>query len=297
MTATLALRFGPFTARLETPFAALTQGLRQLYPAPSFIAEDSFCDFNVAVAPGTFARRWLRPQAHFRLDGETPFKPLPADQALPMFEWGLNYAIAAQAHQYLVVHAAAIERGGRVAILPGAPGAGKSTLTAALVQRGWRLLSDELALIRPEDRRVVPLARPINLKNSSIALMRDFAPSAVFSAETHDTAKGTVALMRAPAESIARQAEAAPVGWIIFPRWQKEAGPRLEPWSKAAGLMEIAHNSLNYSLHGAAGFALLADIFAASGCYRFTYSRLDDAVALFGGLASQTAEPLALRSA
>lgn len=289
MTATLALRFGPFAARLETPFAELTQGLRQLYPPSAFIAEGGFYDFRVTISPGKGARRWLRPQAHFRLDGETPFKPLPANQALPMFEWGLNYAIAAQAHQYLVVHAAAIERGGRVAILPGAPGAGKSTLTAALVQRGWRLLSDELALIRPSDRHVVPLARPINLKNASIALMRDYAPDAVFSAETHDTAKGTVALMRAPADSIARQGEAAPVGWIVFPRWQKDAAPQLEPWSKAAGLMEIAHNSMNYSLHGAAGFALLADIFAGSGCYRFTYSRLDDAVERFFHLAARAA--------
>jgi HprK-related kinase A len=282
---TLALRFGPFAASLETPFASLVAGLKRLYPPRAFIAGDAFCDFRVAVAPGTGVHRWLHPQARFLLDGETPFKPLPADQALPMFEWGLNYAIAAQAHQYLVVHAAAIERNGKVAILPGAPGAGKSTLTAALVQRGWRLLSDELALIRPSDAQVVPLARPMNLKNGSIALMRAFAPGAIFSDEVHDTAKGTVALMRAPDDSIARSNEAAPVGWIVFPRWQADAAPRLDRWSKAAGLMEIAHNSMNYSLHGAAGFALLADIFAHAGCYRFTYGKLDDAIAVFAALA------------
>lgn len=286
----LALRFGPFAARLDTPFGVVVDGLHRLYPDESFIAADEFCDFRVALAPGKFARRWIRPQARFLLDGESPFKPLPADQALLMFEWGLNYAIAAQAHQYLVVHAAAIERQGRVAILPGAPGAGKSTLAAALVQGGWRLLSDELALIRPSDAQVVPLGRPINLKNGSIALMRTYAPEAVFSAETHDTAKGTVALMRAPAESIARSREAAPIGWIIFPRWQQDAEARLAPWSKAAGLMEIAHNAMNYSLHGAAGFNLLADIFARSGCYRFTYGRLDDAIAVFAELADRSAK-------
>jgi HprK-related kinase A len=286
MSTTLALRFGPFAAHLDTPFNAVVDGLHLLYPDRSFIDIDAFCDFHVALAPGKYARRWIRPQAHFLLDGETPFKPLPADQALPMFEWGLNFAIAAQAHQYLIVHAAAIERGGRVAIMPGAPGAGKSTLTAALVQRGgWRLLSDELALIRPSDAHVVPLARPINLKNGSIGLMRAYAPDSIFSAETHDTAKGTVALMRAPDESIARSDETAPIGWIIFPRWQQDSAARLAPWSKAAGLMEIAHNAMNYSLHGAAGFELLADIFATSGCYRFTYSRLDDALAMFADLA------------
>jgi HprK-related kinase A len=287
---TLALRFGPFAARLDTPFSAVIDGLHLLYPDESFIAIDEFCDFHVTLASGKFAHRWIHPQARFLIDGASPFKPLPATQALPMFEWGLNYAIAGQAHQYLIVHAAAIERQGRVAILPGAPGAGKSTLTAALVQRGgWRLLSDELALIRPSDAHVVPLARPINLKNGSIALMRAYAPDAVFSAETHDTAKGTVALMRAPSESIARSQEAARIGWIIFPRWQQDVEARLASWSKAAGLMEIAHNSMNYSLHGAAGFELLADIFATSGCYRFTYSRLDDAIAMFAALAHRGA--------
>ena len=226
MTA-LALRFGPFAAPVETPFAAAD---RRAAAALSRRAPSSATMRSAISAsrsrPAKGAHRWFRPQARFLLDGESPFKPLPADQALPMFEWGLNYAIAAQAHQYLVVHAAAIERDGRVAILPGAPGAGKSTLTAALVQRGWRLLSDELALIRPGDRRVVPLARPINLKNGSIALMRAYAPDAVFSDETHDTAKGTVALMRAPDDSIARSREAAPIGWIIFPRWQHDAAAR-----------------------------------------------------------------------
>lgn len=281
---TLALRIGPFAASLKTPYAGLLAGLRRLYPAQSFIADDAFCDFHVEIARGAGVHRLLHPQARFLIDGTSPFKPLPADQALPMFEWGLNYAIAAQAHHYLVVHAAAIERNGKVAILPGAPGAGKSTLTAALVQRGWRLLSDELALIRPSDAQVVPLARPMNLKNRSIALMRDYAPDAIYSDEIRDTAKGTVALMRAPDDSSARSTEAAPVGWVVFPRWQADAAPQLDPWSKAAGLMEIAHNSMNYSLHGAAGFALLADIFAHAGCYRFTYSRLDDAVAAFARL-------------
>jgi HprK-related kinase A len=284
----LAMRLGPVTATLETPFASLVDGLHQLYRPELFDVSDSFADFHVSLAPGKGVRRWFRQQARFLVDGESPFMPLPADQALPMFEWGLNYAIAAQAHQYLVVHAAAIEMNGRVAILPGAPGAGKSTLTAALVRRGWRLLSDELALIRPEDGHVVPLARPINLKNRSIDIMRDYAPEAVFSRETHDTAKGTVALMRAPEDSMRRVGESAPVGWIVFPRWKEDAEARMEPWSRPAGLMEIAHNAMNYSLHEERGFNVLANIFEQSGCYRFTYSKLDDAIERFAALAASS---------
>ena len=69
-----------------------------------------------------------------------------------MLEWGLNWCVAGHAHQYLMLHAAALERNGRAVILPGDPGAGKSTLTAALMLSGWRLLSDEITLVDRERR-------------------------------------------------------------------------------------------------------------------------------------------------
>lgn len=281
----LTLKLGPFTTALATDIPGLVADLQSLYPSEAFRPAGGFADFHVALRRGRGLRRWWRPQVDFLLDGEAPFKPLPLDQALPMFEWGINYAIAALAQTYLIIHAAALEHGGKVVILPGSPGAGKSTLAAALAHRGWRLLSDELALIRPADRHIVPLARPVSLKNQSIGIIRQFAPAARFSRETQDTAKGTVALMAAPPDSIARVAETAPAGWIVFPRWQAGAATWLAPFSKAAALVEVAHNALNYSMHGAAGFELLAALFDDCGCYRFTYGALDDAVAAFKALA------------
>lgn len=287
----LVLRLGPFTVALTTPISDLVSGLKTLYPPALFLPDAPFADFHVAVLASRWGRRWWRSQARFVLDGEAPFKPLPLDQALPLFEWGLNYAIATYAQTYLIIHAAALERNGRVVILPGKPGAGKSTLAAALCHRGWRLLSDELALIRPADGHIVPLARPVSLKEQSIALIRHFAPAANFSRDMHDTAKGTVALMAAPADSVARVGDTAPPGWIVFPRWQQHASAAMEPFPRAAGLIDIANSALNYSTHGAAGFDLLASLMDQCGCYRFTYDALDDAVAAFDRLAATRHAP------
>src|SRR3546814_19883114 len=93
-----------------------------------------------------------------------------------MLEWGLNWCIGLHGHRYLIIHAAAIERNGLAFILPGAPGSGKSTLTAFLVHHGWRLLSDQQALVSLQDRRLPALTPPIGLTNRPIDLTAVLLP-------------------------------------------------------------------------------------------------------------------------
>ncbi len=71
----------------------------------------------------------------------------------------------------LVVHAAAFAGPGGAAVVPAASGAGKSTLSAAAMQAGLVLLSDEAACVRPEDGRVIPHARPLGLSATSRRLL------------------------------------------------------------------------------------------------------------------------------
>lgn len=248
------------------------------------MARSVFADFHVAVVRSIGLRRWYRPKVQFAVDGVTPFKPLPLDQAMPMFEWGLNWCVSNHPSQFLVIHAAAIEKGGRAVIMPGVPGSGKSTLTAGLVNRGWRLLSDELTLISLSEGRIMGLARPISLKNESIDVIREFVPAATMSRVARDTVKGRVALLKAPAESIARVAEPARPAWIIFPKYVNGSPSILERKPKAATLIQIAENSFNYNIYGSRGFTVLADIVDTCACYTFTYADLDDTVKVFDRL-------------
>ena len=190
-----------------------------------------------------------------------------------MLEWGLNWCVSAHCHQYLIFHAAVVEKSGRALILPAPPGSGKSTLCAGLVNRGWRLLSDELTLIDIASCRVVPLPRPVSLKNASIDVIRAFAPTAAIGPPVHDTTKGSVAHMRAPTDSVRRAAETARPGWIVLPSYRAGVGSRLTPLSKARGLMQMADNAFNYSVHGRRGFELLARFVDACGCYEFDVRR------------------------
>lgn len=280
----LVLRTGPFALRIESPMAEVADGLRRLYP--DFPLDDGdFQDFHVRVGPPPGVRRWLRPQINFWLDGHAPFKPLPANHAFALLEWGMNWCIAGHAHHYLMLHAAVLERDGRAMVLPGDPGAGKSTLTAALMLSGWRLLSDEITLVDRDDGLLVGLGRPVSLKNASIDVIRQAFPEAVIGAPAYDTHKGTVAHVRPTAASVARVGEKARPAWIVFPRWRAGSPPRLTAHSRADAFLHTASHAFNYSLLGGLGFELNATLVDASACHDFEYSRLDDALRVFAELA------------
>jgi hypothetical protein len=169
--------------------------------------------------------------------------------------------------------------------MPAPPGSGKSTLCAALVHAGWRLLSDELALVRLADGLLQPVPRPVSLKNASIGVIRRFAPQAVFSPEVHDTSKGTIAHMKAPAAAVARAHEPARPAWLIFPRYQAGAAAQLAPLAPARAFMQLAENCFNYSVLGAAGFHALGALVDRVAARQFSYGDLDEAVRLFACLA------------
>jgi HprK-related kinase A len=283
----LRIRIGPIVVQVRSSFAVIESAIAMHYAAHETLTHTAFADFDVSVEPPLGARRWIRPQAFFHFDGQSSFLPLPATQAFALFEWGLNWCISAHCHQYLVIHAAVVERGDRVLMLPAPPGSGKSTLCAALVARGWRLLSDELALIELSGQRIVPLPRPISLKNASIPVIAGFWRDAQMTPVVHDTLKGSVVHVRPPGDSVSLGHRGGAPGWIVLPQYQHDSVTELVPLSKAQAFMRLVDSAFNYNMHGRAGFEVLADVVAHSACFQFRYSgALDEAVRVFDRLAS-----------
>lgn len=274
-------RTGPFLVSLDSSYPPAVQLHAELYPGSEESPDGQIVDFHVSLRQPLSPRRWIDPYIRFYSDGVSPFAPYPLDHAFPLLEWGLNWCIATQAHQYLMLHAAVVERNGNALILPALPGSGKSTLCAALAMRGWRMLSDEFGLVRRYSCDILPLPRAIPLKNQSIGVIRKFAPDSHLGPLFTKTRKGTVAHMRPPEDSLERQSEPATAHWLVFPRYDPQRDLRLKPIEKSLAFIRLSNNAFNYRLLGATGFHTLATIVRNCDCFALEYSNLDDMISAF----------------
>ena len=245
---------GPVAFRIgsawRAPIAALA-GLYRDYPDG-----DGVADYTVRLEPTRPWRRWLRPSVAIAGDFMLPEAvPVALRHALLAAEMGMNLQLALGERRFLLLHAASVEKDGRVLILTGESGSGKSTLAALLGASGWRLLGDEFALIDPVTGLVHPFPRPVSLKNASIAVVADAVPGARFGPELTSTPKGTLRHLVPNAAALGAMHVPAPPAAIVFPRFGLPRAVRAVPPDET--FMRLTQASTNYAALGERGFDAL----------------------------------------
>lgn len=280
----LTLDLGAARVRIRSDVQEMPALLKLVYGGFTLEPAGGVTDVTATLRRKRGLRRFLRPQLEVLIDGAVDFEPFPADTPLPLLEWGMNYALAQRACWCLLLHAGVVERHGRAIVLPAMPGAGKSTLTAALAWRGFRLLSDEFGVVGFADAFLTPLLRPVALKNQSIDVIANFAPHAIIGPRYPKTHKGTVAHLAPAAEHVALKHVPAAPGLVIFPRFDASAGVEVEPVSRARAFARLAVNSFNYEFVGPRGFDALGRLIANSDAYQLRYGDLDGAITQIAAL-------------
>jgi HprK-related kinase A len=274
----LVYRSGPFVIRLGGDCPGFFPTWQKCYGALELLPADTVAHYRVQLTPQRGLRRWFRPQANFFTDGIKRFQPYPRSHAFPLFEWGLNWSIATTAYNYLLLHSAVLEKDGKALIMPARPGSGKTTLCAALVGRGWRLLSDEFGILRQADDMLLPQPRAAPLKNESIDLLAEWAPHLSFGPRFDQTRKGDVVHLFPPADSLQRQEEPARPRWVVFPRFTAGAALDCAPAEPIKAFEELIHNSFNYRVTGERGFRSLCRLMRQVDVYTLRLGRLEAAV-------------------
>lgn len=274
----LVLDLGAMTVRVRSAIAELAPALRTVYGEFPFLEPTGFTDVEVELVRSPGLRGMLRPSLRYLSDGMDPFGAQALDMPLPQLEWGMNWSFASLFNQYLLLHAGTLEIDGHGLLLIGEPGSGKSTLTAALALAGARALSDEFGVLRPADGKLLPIPKPVALKNRSIELIRSWSAEAVVGPTYHNTHKGDVAHLAMPrASAEARSVPATPRA-IVFPTWTEDASTTLEPVGPAEAFGLVAGNSFNFPTTGEQGFDAVEALVRRCTCHRMRFSRLDDAL-------------------
>ena len=196
---------------------------------------------------------------------------------------------AVNAHDFLFyIHAGVVGTSESCVLLPAAPGSGKSSLTAALVHKGLRYFSDEVALIE-RDTFLVP-ATPLALcvKSTGWGVIAPYYPE-IRTLDSHERMDGKVVRYVAPPASAMQQAS-APVSHLIFPRYDENAPTELKPIAHADALRRLMEECLalrqrfNHDNIGE-----LVRWIAGIDCYALTFSSLDEASALVVQIATGSA--------
>jgi len=263
------MRVGPVGFRIGSDWCAPIAGLERLYrdyPKPV----DDIPHFTVRLEAAQWWRRFIRPSVRIAGDHTLPEAlPLPLAQGVLAAEMAMNLQMALGQRHYLLIHAASVERDGRVLILTGESGSGKSTLAALLGEHGWRLLGDEFALIDPQTGEAHPFPRPISLKNASIDVMAALAPPQRFGERINGTPKGDIRHLIPNTAALDGMDTPAPPALILFPRFGHAADVREVMPSEV--FIRLTQASTNYVALAERGYTALTRLVTQTAARAIDY--------------------------
>jgi HprK-related kinase A len=200
-------------------------------------------------------------------DGEPIGKTVARDEVMPYLEWGINWRVIARFPEFLQLHAASLARMGQAVIFAGDSGRGKSTLSAALLARGWKYLSDEFALVQTETLRLHPFPKAVCLKEGAFDVVNQLDLSLWQRRYFIKALKGRVGYL-CPHDVAPRPiADPSPIRFVVFPKYTEGAAPRLQPLSRAEAAFSLARSVMNRDAVGHCAVSILAEVVRNADCF------------------------------
>ena len=186
-----------------------------------------------------------------------------------------------QAQRYLIsLHAASVEKNGKVIIFPAVAESGKTTLTATLLHHGFKLFSDESTSL-DHDGYVHPLPFCMNIKEGSWHVLSGTYPH-LSERDIHSRFDGQSIRFLSPVNMHKGRQKGS---HIIFPKYTPGAKTSLTPIGAKEALNKI--NEASYQVQHDMDenkFELILKNLISLPKYTLVYSKLDEAINAIDGL-------------
>lgn len=222
----------------------------------------------------------------FEIDGDGAYSSVHVATVVDHFVSWCNRLAIESRPGHLNLHAAGLVPPGTDGgvLLPGSPGAGKSTLTCGAMAAGWGYLSDELVSLDGHGT-AHGYAKPITLKQGTKELLPelDFAP--------HTLADHQRRWYVRPAELGGKVAASATPHAIVFSTYDPDTPTHAEPISAVEATVELAANSQDELDSVGERLLRLARAASRSLCFRMSRRSLPDAVDILAGIGAQAPRP------
>ena len=220
----------PFSLRCAT--ADLTRAIEPLFAHLRVDVAEQSPWFDIEASGGRFAG-WR--------DREVLFETPNLDGAvIGLFGEILHYACA-ERDSIAALHAGAVSDGRTCLALAESGGSGKSTLTAALLARGYRYLSDDVVPLERSSGHAVPVPVCLNLKSGSVPVLTELYPE-LPRLPAWRSGDRRLRFLPPPEFAQRRPDRSYPVAALVFPRYQPNAEPELQPLDPVAVLTRLVES-------------------------------------------------------
>jgi hypothetical protein len=240
--------------------------------------------------PASFEILFQREQETYYLHTPTLCHSGSCTEVVHLCEWWL-FAEAVAAHaDGCQLHGGAVANHHGAILLLAPSGHGKTTLTLALMARGFTPFTDDIILLDPHTLEVQPFPRCFHVDEGTSKVIRQLSTQEGY----HTPFLECLEVENALAEALYR-----PLRWsipqvprlIIFPEYRPEAALHLERLRPAQTWMLLVNNLMVPPADAPARFGTLRALVDRVQAYRMVHSDLDETVTALERLLQGTSTP------
>ena len=226
---------------------------------------------GVTVSAGAFS--FVTTSGGFLLESAERYEypGVPVEQLLPLVKDEVRLHFMRSRSDLLWLHAGAVATSKGAVLLAAPSGQGKSSISTALVERGWRFLSDDIAPVRMDANRVMPFPQT--------PVRRLHPGSEVASADVWQLQRESVAI----STGLIGRSDAS-IAHVVFVNYAAEATTKIEQLRPGSGAMEILRNLTNFVDHKASAVSRVAELAQCVPLFRLQYSSVTEAAEAINNL-------------
>jgi hypothetical protein len=162
------------------------------------------------------------------------------------------------------LHAGAVERDGKCVVIAGPMACGKSSLVTLLCERGWRMLSDDVAPLRTDTLEIVPYPE---LPVRRIYPGRHLSREQLGSLDREIVHLSDAAICR----------ESTKIGGVVFPSFREREPAQLVRLPSGEVTVNLLWSCMNFVQHKAVAVATAIRIATTVAGNRLLYGSITDA--------------------